>query len=89
MKMPPLEDLGEGQYRISLHEVQRPGSIVKTKDFLMPLLKDPKYRGIEVLCLKVPSWLVLEIMDCRLPGEIEKLGDGTMRVRISKALGCG
>jgi len=89
IEMPLLEDLGEGRYRVSLHAVQQPGSPVKTKDFLLPLLKDPRYRVIDVLCRHVPSWLVIEIMDCRLPGEIEKLGEGQMRVRISRALGCG
>ena len=89
MHIPPLEDLGNGQYRISLHEIQRPGSTITTKEVLMPLIQEPKYRAIEVLCQSVPSWLVLEIMDCRLPGEIEKLADGTMRVSISKASACG
>lgn len=84
-----IEDLGNGCYRVSLHELQQARSNVTTKDVLLPLLKDPKYREFEVLCRFIPSWLLLEIMDCRLPGEIKKLPDGTMRVRITRKLGCG
>ncbi len=89
VEMPLLEDLGEGRYRISLHAIQQPGSVVKTKDFLLPMLKDPQYKEFEILCHHVPSWLVIEIMDCRLPGEIEKLADGSMRVKIWRTGGCG
>lgn len=88
-EIPLLEDLGEGRYRVSLHAIQQPGSVAKTKDLLLPLLKDPRYKQFEILCRHVPSWLVIEIMDCRLPGQIEKLADGTMRVKIWRAGGCG
>ena len=84
-----LEDLGNGEYRVHLYRLQEGGASVNTKEFLLPLLRDTRYSGFEVPCKHVPSWLVLEIFDCRLPGEIKRQEDGSMTVRIRRSHGCG
>ena len=76
-----------GDYYLSIKEIQENGSGITSKQVLMPVLGQGNFYSLEVLCNHVPPWLEVELKDGKLVGRVEKLSPTETHIYISKR-GC-
>lgn len=79
----PIER-ANGEYYISIKEVQENGSGITSKQVLMPVLRQGKFYSLEILCNHIPPWLEVELKDGSLVGRVEKKTPTETHVYISK-----
>lgn len=84
--LPVPEDLGNGQLRMSIKEIQTTDSGITSRQALQPILQLGEFSWLEVLCSHVPPWLEAEIMLGKLECISEQSGPGEMRVIIRKKI---
>lgn len=77
-----------GDYYISIKEVQENGSGVTSKQVLMPFLRQGNFYSLEILCNHIPPWLEVELTSGNLKSQVEKKSPTETHVYISKR-GCG
>jgi len=82
----PIER-GNGEYYISIKEVQENGSGITSKQVLMPVLRQGKFYSLEILCNHIPPWLELELKEGNLDGRVEKISPTETHIYVSKR-GC-
>lgn len=80
--MPQLIDLGNGDYRISLKEIQEKGNGITSKQVLMPILQRGEFTKLEISCNHVPPWIECELVGGSLTGEIKKHGPKEVTLTI-------
>ncbi|GAB4259357.1 Fe-only nitrogenase accessory AnfO family protein [Thermincola ferriacetica] len=73
-----------GCFYISLKDIQSRNLGITSKQALLPFLRKGSFYELEVLCDHVPPWLEGELYSSGLLGRIEKLGNGEIRVTITK-----
>lgn len=76
-----------GDYYISIKEVQETGGGITSKQVLMPVLKQGNFYSLEVLCNHIPPWLEVDLQNGPLVGRIEKKSPTETHVYITKR-GC-
>lgn len=76
-----------GDFYISIKEVQENGGGITSKQVLMPILRQGKFYNLEVLCNHVPPWLEVELKDGNLASRVEKRTPTESYIYISKR-GC-
>lgn len=74
----------QGDYYISIKEIQENTGGVSSKQVLLPFLRQGKFYRLEVLCNHIPPWLEAELTGGNLVGEVEKIAPAETRVYISK-----
>lgn len=77
-----------GDYYISIKEVQENGGGVTSKQVLMPFLRQGKFYSLEILCNHIPPWLKVELTSGNLKSQVEKKSPTETHIYISKR-GCG
>ncbi len=77
----------EGDYSISLKEVQGHPSKTTSKQILMPFLKTGDFKKLHVACGHVPPWLEITVMEYGYDITIEKQGYSDYKVLIEKSRG--
>jgi len=85
--MPELVERENGDFYISIKEVQENGSGMTSKQVLMPILQQGKFYSLEIHCNHVPPWLEVELQDGRLIGRVEKIAPMEVHIYITKR-GC-
>ena len=83
----PVE-ISDGNYYISLREIQANNMGVTSKQALLPFLKDGRFHTLEVLCDHIPPWLEMELLNGGLTAKTEKAGQAGIRVFISRKECC-
>lgn len=76
-----------GDYYISIKEVQETGGGITSKQVLMPVLKQGNFYSLEVLCNHIPPWLEADLQAGPLVGRIDKKSPTETHVYITKR-GC-
>jgi len=76
-----------GDFYISIKEVQENGSGITSKQVLMNVLREAKFFSLEILCNHIPPWLEVELKDSKLVGRVEKKSPTQTHIYISKR-GC-
>lgn len=76
-----------GDYYISIKEVQETGGGITSKQVLMGFLRQGNFYSLEVLCNHIPPWLEADLKDGPLVGLIDKISATETRVYITKR-GC-
>jgi len=76
-----------GDFYISIKEIQENGSGITSKQVLMNVLREAKFYTLEILCNHLPPWLELELKDGKLVGRVEKKSPTETHVYVSKR-GC-
>jgi len=76
-----------GDYYISIKEIQENGNGITSKQVLMSFLRQGKFFSLEVLCNHIPPWLEVELQEGKLVGRIEKKSPTETHIYISKR-GC-
>lgn len=76
-----------GDFYISIKEIQENGGGITSKQVLMPVLRQGNFYSLEVLCNHLPPWLEVELKDGNLVGRVEKLTPTETHIYISKR-GC-
>ena len=77
-----------GDYYISIKEVQENSGGITSKQVLLPFLRQGKFYSLEVVCNHVPPWLEMELTGDSLTGRIEKVAPMEIHIYIRKR-GCG
>ncbi len=85
--IPVLVERGNGEYYISIKEIQENNSGITSKQVLLAFLRKENFYNLEVLCNHVPPWLESELTGGSLIGSIEKVAPTQTRIYISKK-GC-
>lgn len=73
-----------GDYYISIKEVQENGGGVTSKQVLMPFLRRGKFYSLEILCNHIPPWLEVELTSGNLQNRVEKKSPTETHIYISK-----
>ena len=73
-----------GDYYISIKEVQENGAGITSKQVLMPVLRQGKFYSLEILCNHIPPWLEVELKGGNLVGRVEKKSPTETHIYISK-----
>ena len=76
-----------GDFYISIKEIQENGSGVTSKQVLMNFLRQGNFYSLEVLCNHIPPWLELDLKDGKLVSRVERITPTDIHVYISKQ-GC-
>ena len=76
-----------GDYYISIKEIQENGNGITSKQVLMSFLRQGKFFSLEVLCNHIPPWLEVELQEGKLVGRVEKISPTESHIYISKR-GC-
>lgn len=76
-----------GDYYISIKEVQESGNGITSKQVLMGFLRQGNFYSLEVLCNHIPPWLEADLKEGPLVGRIEKKSATETHVYITKR-GC-
>lgn len=82
----PVEK-ANGEYYISIKEVQEAGGGITSKQVLMGFLRQGNFYSLEVLCNHIPPWLEADLKEGPLVGRIEKKSPTETHVYITKR-GC-
>lgn len=82
-EIPAPVDLGNGQYRISLNEIQKKDSSFTSKQVLLPFLRQVKFYSLEIICSHVPKWIEMEIAAGSYTSQVEQLAPNEMKVTLS------
>lgn len=85
--IPVPVERGNGEYYISIKEIQENSSGITSKQVLLAFLRKGNFYSLEVLCNHVPPWLENELTGGNLVGLIEKVAPTKTHVYISKK-GC-
>lgn len=73
-----------GDFYISIKEIQQNGGGITSKQVLLPILRQGKFYSLEILCNHLPPWLEVELKDGNLVGRIEKITPTETHVYIGK-----
>lgn len=76
-----------GEYYISIKDIQEMGSGITSKQVLMSFLRQGNFYSLEVLCNHIPPWLEADLKDGPLVGRIEKKSPTETYVYITRR-GC-
>ncbi|WP_378956542.1 Fe-only nitrogenase accessory AnfO family protein [Pelosinus sp. sgz500959] len=76
-----------GDYYISIKEVQETGGGITSKQVLMGFLQQGQFYSLEVLCNHIPPWLEIQLQSGPLVGRIDKKSPTETHVYITKR-GC-
>jgi len=79
----PLER-ENGDYYISIKEIQENGGGITSKQVLMPILRQGKFYSLEVLCNHLPPWLEVELTAGNLASRVEKITPSETHLYITK-----
>lgn len=87
MTIPVPVERENGDYYVSIKEVQENGGGITSKQVLMPFLRQGKFYSLEILCNHLPPWLEGELANGSFLGRVEKKAPTETHVYISKK-GC-
>jgi len=73
-----------GDFYISIKEVQENGNGITSKQVLMPVLGQGKFFSLEIICNHIPPWLQLELQNGKLAHRVEKITPTETHIYISK-----
>lgn len=68
---PDVVTLEPGNLQISLVDLQHSNHAISTKQVLIPLLTEPRFATLRVICAHIPPWLQVWISEGRIKGEID------------------
>lgn len=81
--VPKPEERSPGSLFISIKEIQETDIGITSKQALLPVVRQGKFRELEVVCAHVPPWLELEAMGQGYGMLAEKLSSGGFKVILS------
>ena len=73
-----------GNFYISIKEIQENGNGITSKQVLLPVLGKGNFYSLEILCNHIPPWLEVELKDSKFVARVEKLSATETHVYISK-----
>jgi len=82
--IPVLLERENGDYYISIKEIQENGGGITSKQVLMPILRQGKFYSLEVLCNHLPPWLEVELTAGNLASRVEKITPSETHLYITK-----
>lgn len=72
----------EGYYFIDIQVEMEDNQKLNSKQLIMPFINDTDFVELEIICTHVPHWFEGEFSKLNLSSDIEKMNDGTMRVKV-------
>lgn len=87
LKIPVPVERENGDFYISIKEVQENGNGITSKQVLLPVLGKGNFYSLEILCNHIPPWLEAELTDGKLVGRVEKKSPTETHVYVTKR-GC-
>ncbi len=85
--IPVPQEKGNGDYYISIKEIQENGKGITSKQVLLPFLRQGKFYSLEIFCNHIPPWLESELTAGHLIGRVEKTAPTETHIYIRKR-GC-
>ena len=82
--VPKAEERSPGSLFISIKEIQETDIGITSKQALLQVVRQGKFRELEVVCAHVPPWLELEALEQGYGMLAEKLDSGGFRVILSQ-----
>lgn len=74
----------DGNYTISIKQIQENNSQVTSKQMLLPFLRKGEFFTLEVICNHIPMWLEMELQSLGYKFLAEKIGPMQERIYITK-----
>jgi Fe-only nitrogenase accessory protein AnfO len=84
LAMPLLIDQGNGDYYISIKELQENPGGITSKQVLLPILRQAAFYSLEILCNHIPPWVEAELKDGNLRSRVEKTAPTETHIYITK-----
>lgn len=78
----PLINGKEGYYFIDIQVEMEDNEKLNSKQLIMPFINNNDFVELEIICTHVPPWFDGEFRKLNLSSDIEKINDGTMRVKV-------
>ncbi|MCB2357569.1 Fe-only nitrogenase accessory protein AnfO [Clostridium estertheticum] len=72
----------EGHYFIDIQAEMEDNEELTSKQLLLPFINNTEFKKLEIICTHVPLWFGGEFSKLNLSSDIEKINDGTMRVKV-------
>lgn len=78
----PMKSGKEGNYFIDMKTEMQNNANFTSKQIILPFIKKTTFNELEIICGHVPPWFAGEFNKLNLRSEIEKLNEGTVKVRV-------
>lgn len=78
----PLINGKEGYYFIDIQVEMEDNEGLTSKQLLLPFINNTDFKELEIICTHVPLWFDGEFSKLNLSSDIDKINDGTMRVKV-------
>jgi len=78
----PMKTGKVGNYFIDVKMEMLNNSNLNTKQMLLPFIHNNTFNELEIICGHVPPWFEGEFNKLNLKSEIEKMNEGTIRVKV-------
>jgi len=72
----------EGYYFIDIQVEMEDNEKLTSKQLLLPFINNTDFKELEIICTHVPLWLDNEFSKLNLSSDVEKINDGTVKVRV-------
>ena len=83
--MPKPVLISEGEYSISIKEIQEKNTELTSKQVLQPVLKKAEFTTLQIICNHVPPWLELDLLKSKVQSVVSKVRDNEIHVLITKS----
>lgn len=78
----PIRSGKEGNYFIDMKTEMQNNPNLTTKQILLPFIHNTIFNELEIICRHVPHWFEGEFNKLNLKSEIEKINEGTVKVKV-------
>ncbi|HEY8805330.1 MAG TPA: Fe-only nitrogenase accessory protein AnfO [Clostridium sp.] len=78
----PIKSGKEGNYFVDMKTEMQNNSNLSSKQILLPFIHKTTFNELEIICGHVPPWFEREFNGLNLRSEIEKINEGTVKVRV-------